>query len=179
MTELITNSGLDLPIYDWDTVVRRTEMETHPGSNFVRDIRITHNLAGLLGREGLKKTLAICEEEFTEFASACKASVVPRSWGLTRWPTTRPNKGSLEPDPVPGFRLVAEVEKIEVVRVSEVQEYARRAKIGWGFLDYKLNKRQYVYTDRKIDQFTYGTSQLKQQTTDWLTDIDLYVSPSG
>jgi len=176
MTELITNPGLDLPIYDWDTVVRRTEMETHPGPNFVRAIRITNNLAGLLSREGFEKTLAICEEEFTEFASACKASVVPHTWGLARWPATMLNEVRSETDPVPGFRLVAEVEKIEPVGVPS--EHRRCTTICWGFLDYRLKNRPYVYTDRKLEQFTYGLSRREQRTTDWLTDIDLYVSPS-
>lgn len=175
MADLVHNYGLELPVYE--SVVSIAQMHGEvpdyvlPSPTFVRPIIVTRSLNETIVTRGLKKVLDIADGEFNALAEQCRAEPIAHTWGLIG----RPRPISEYIPPLCDLALVAEVDTVCPKESDDKDVRQRYFEISDGIISYQNQKKDFRYTDLKVNQFMFGSTQ--HGTANWLIDIDLYLSP--
>ena len=171
-----------LPLYPPHEIVGRNAMRSLDGTengSFVRQVTISEHMKPLL-RWGIRGFIERIDAEFEAVARFCGAVVIPHEWGITRHQEARsprrrqtgpPNRHLIQPHR--GYDLAAKVARVNPKPAPE----------GWhdqvvaGLDRYAGTTRDYFYSDRKTDQFLYGTITDDPEHLTWLVDIDALFFP--
>jgi hypothetical protein len=142
--------------------------------HFIREVCVTDILRPVL-RHGIKSLVEWADTELDSLAGYCGATVVPHEWGLARRDRSTTK---LEHDPFGlfiqsvqpkrGYDLVAKVARVDALPPPPAWE----SKLQEGTDRYAASARNYYYSDRKPNQFMFGTIADADPKT-WLVDIDL------
>ena len=172
MAELLTYTGIDLPVFSPETPIAWTKQQIANigqtvGATAVRRVFFTPS-----SLTSLQAVVETADALFDDVAELCEATVVPHSWGLARRPESLQSSISpliRQPLLPVDMELVAEVDIIRASRLPsrnearEMRAKLRRRELSRPYVDWR---------DDHTHQFLHGTNAADHRKGMWLVDIE-------